>query len=292
MSKIGVIGVPGSWSSEHLTDEVERQTGQRFLIDMAKVRFDLDRNQIFYGNEDLQSFDAFIIKKIGERYSPDLLNRLEILNYLSDKGVRFFSEPKKICGLLDRMSCTLKLKQAGISIPPTVITEDLDEALAATEDFGKAVLKPLYTSKARGMVVVDSSNGAKSQIESFKAAGNEMIYIQKLVPIPGKDLGIVFLGNKYLATYARVAKKDSWNTTTNSGGKYQPYEPDEAVIKLAHKAQEIFGLDFTCVDLVETPSGPKVFEVSAFGGFKGLKDAHDIDAAKLIVDFVLKRLSE
>ena len=290
MKKIGVIGVSGSWSSEHLADVVEQKTGGRYLIDMSQVTFNLENNHVGYGDLDLSSFDAFIIKKIGAEYSPDLINRLEVLDFLALNGTPFFSSPTSILNLLDRMTCTLKLNSGGIPIPPTILTESVDEAYQAVQEFGKAVLKPLYTSKARGMVVVDALNGARPKLEDFKAHGNNMIYVQKMMPIPGKDLGIVFLGNEYLATYARVAQKNSWNTTTQSGGKYEPHEPSQEVIDLAHRAQALFDLDFTCVDLVETPDGPKVFEVSAFGGFRGLKVAHGIDVAPLLVNYTLSRL--
>ncbi|MBC8285193.1 MAG: GAK system ATP-grasp enzyme [Nitrospinae bacterium] len=291
MKKIGVIGIPGNWSSEHLADTVEQKTGNRYLIDMSKVSYNLENNYIGQGELDLSTFDALIVKKIGAQYSPDLINRLEILDVLEQRGIPIFSPPKSILGLLDRMTCTLRLSNGGIPIPSTLITENIDAAYQAVQKFGKAVLKPLYTSKARGMEVVEASNGIRPKLESFKEQGNKMIYVQKMVPIPGKDLGIVFLGNKYLATYARVTQNDSWNTTTQSGGKYEPFEPSQEVIYLAHKAQSLFNLDFTCVDLVETAEGPKVFEVSAFGGFRGLKEAHEIDVAPLLVDYTLKRIN-
>jgi ribosomal protein S6--L-glutamate ligase len=98
------------------------------------------------------------------------------------------------------------------------------------------------------------------------------------------------LGGEYLATYARAGNADSWNTTTRSGGKYRAHEPGAEVIALAQKAQDLFGLDFTCVDVVVTDQGPQVFEVSAFGGFRGLLDANGIDAAGLYVDYVLRRI--
>ena len=117
------------------------------------------------------------------------------------------------------------------------------------------------------------------------------MYLQKMVEHPGKDMGVAFLGGEYLATYARVGDGQSWNTTTRSGGKYEPYEPSDEIKELAYKAQALFDLDFTCVDVVETPEGPKVFEVSAFGGFRGLLDANQIDAAAMYADYVLQRIT-
>ncbi len=291
MKKIGVVGIPGSWSTEELVNAVEKKTGSRFLIDMSKVYYDLGKGEVIHEGIDLTSLDGLIIKKIGSNYSPDLLDRLEILRFLSGKGIKVFSNPNEIIRVLDRLSCTVTLNLGDIPIPPTVITEDLDRALKTVEAFEQAVFKPLYTSKARGMMVIEAGkSSAKDEIIEFKLSGNPMMYIQKIVPIPGKDLGIVFLGGDYLATYARVRKNDSWNTTTHSGGQYEAYTPSQDVIDLAHKAQSLFNLDFTCVDLVEAPNGPLIFEVSAFGGFRGLQVAHEIDAAKHYAQYVLEEL--
>jgi tetrahydromethanopterin:alpha-L-glutamate ligase len=292
MKKIGVVGIPGGWSSEKLVDTIHEKTGFRLLIDMNEVVLDLNRETVFYRDTDLLELDAIIIKKIGQNYSPDLLDRLTILRYLSHKGLPFFSKPHYIARILNRLDCTMELKRCGMPIPETVITEDRAAALQAVQKFGKAVLKPLYTSKAKGMCVVEAGPQLPHHIDQFLEQGNTMIYIQKYINIPGKDLGLSFLGGRYIGTYARVMQEGAWNTTTKSGGRYESYKPDWEIIELAQKAQDPFGLDFTCVDVVETEEGPKIFEVSAFGGFKGLWQACQIDAANLYAEYVLERLAE
>jgi len=288
--KIGVIGLRNSWSSEKLADAVKQETGFRMLIDMSCVMSDLSEGEVTYEGIDLSDLDGMIIKKIGPEYTPNLLDRLEILRYLSERGLKIYSNPLSVIRLLDRLSCTVSLVSGGIPMPPTVITEEPGEAVDVVNRFGAAVLKPLYSSKARGMMVVRSGQSTKETIEKFKNAGNPIIYIQKLVDIPGKDLGVVFLGGEYVATYSRSKHKDSWNTTTNNGGTYLPYDPPQKTIDLAHKAQALFDLDFTCVDIVETEDGPLVFEVSAFGGFRGLMKANGIDAASLYAKYVVEKL--
>ncbi len=289
--KIGVIGLPNSWSSEKLADAVQEETDFRMLIDMAKVSCDLREGKVTYAGIDLSSLDGMIIKKIGPEYTPNLLDRLEILRFLSERGLKIYSNPLCIIRLLDRLSCTVSLGLGGIPMPPTIITEDIEEAVDAVGLFGAAVFKPLYSSKARGMTVVYKGPSAREGIEKFKSAGNPVMYIQKLVDIPGKDLGVAFLGGQYVATYSRSKHKDSWNTTTNNGGKYLPYDPPSKTIDLAYKAQKLFDLDFTCVDIVETEDGPLVFEVSAFGGFRGLMNANGIDAASLYAKYVMGKLN-
>ncbi len=116
------------------------------------------------------------------------------------------------------------------------------------------------------------------------------MYIQKKIEIPEYDLGVSFLGGKYVGTYSRCKNKDSWNTTILAGGKYEQYYPTDDIIMLAKKAQDLFGLAFTCVDVALTADGPFVFEVSAFGGFRGLKEGCNIDIAEMFVEYVLNQI--
>jgi len=291
MKKIGVIGVPGIWSSEHLADALERRTGFRLLMPIEEITLDLGRGKLSYRGDDLDGLDGLVIKKIGSRYSHHSLDRLEVLRHLNSEGMPIFSSPRTIARAIDRLSCTLTLSRGGIPIPDTVITEQIETAADTVSIFGKAVLKPLFTSKARGMKVLEDSAGIRAEIESFHLE-HPVMYIQKLVKVPGRDLGLVFLGGEYLATYARVGRKDTWTTTTHFGGRYESFEPSPELVELARKAQALFGLAFTCVDVAETPEGPNVFEVSAFGGYRGLLEAHGIDAAQLFADYVLKSIND
>lgn len=289
MKKIGVVGIPGGWSSEKLADAVAERTGFRLLIDPGEVRLDLPSGRALAGGVELNALDGLIIKKIGTSYSPDLLDRLEIFRFLTGRGLPVFSDPLNIIRVLDRLTCTLTLQLAGIPMPPLTITEDAEVALEAVEQYGEAVFKPLYSTKARGMIVLRPGAETRAAIEEYKAA-HRIMYIQKKIELNGRDLGVVFLGGRYLTTYARTTRNDSWNTTTASGGKYQPHEPDKEIIALAERAQAPFSLDFTCVDVVETGDGPQVFEVSAFGGFRGIQEACNIDAAAHYADYVCGRV--
>ncbi|MBU1247351.1 MAG: GAK system ATP-grasp enzyme [Proteobacteria bacterium] len=285
---IGVIGTKGGWSSETLADAVAAKTGKRVLVSMDEVRLDLPSGRLFFEDIDLATFDSLIIKKIGSRYSPDLLDRLEILRHLEGRGVHIFSSPSAILRVLDRLSCTITMQLAGIPMPPTTITESVDQALVAVAEYGEAVFKPLYTSKARGMLVLKDGPGAREIVENY-AAEYKIMYIQKTIELGDRDLGIAFLGGNYLTTYARCKTNGSWNTTTASGGKYRAFEPSPEVLALAKKAQSLFGLDFTCVDVALTDEGPYVFEVSAFGGFRGIQETSGIDVAERFVNFVMER---
>ncbi len=289
--RIGVIGVEEGWSSQQLTASVERETGFGVLIDMDRISADLARGTVECDGTNLLELDAIIVKKMGRTYSPQLLDRLEILRFLERRGVRIFSRPESLALAINRLAGTLTLQAGGIPMPATVVTEDVAVAVDAVKRYGKAILKPLYSSKARGMVLVSAEDGDLQQtIEAFRADGNPMIYVQQKVQLNGRDLGLAFLGGEYLATYARVSGGGTWNTTIHHGGKYEPFEPSAEIIELARRAQSLFQLDFTCVDIALTEKEPVVFEVSAFGGFRGLKAANNIHAAELYTRYVVKQM--
>ena len=291
--KIGVIGLPGKWSTETLADAVEERTGYRLVIDMGEVSLDLERQRLLFQEQDLCQLDALIVKKISARYNPNTLDRLELLRVAEQAGVRVFSRAENILRLIDRLSCTVTLRNADIPMPATRVTEDVGAAITAVEDFGSAVFKPLYSTKARGMCVIDADSEhskIEREIRAFQA-DNPMMYIQQKIELPGRDLGMVFLDGEYQGSYARVSMDDTWNTTIHSGGKYAAHTPPDAVIELAQRAQALFDMDFTTVDVAETRDGPIVFEVSAFGGFRGALEGIGIDAAGLYTEHVLRQLT-
>jgi len=290
--RIGVVGNPGGWSSERLADALERRTGYRRLIDPRRISADLDRLRVTADECDLTELDAIVLKKIGWRYSPDHLDRLELLRLVAARGVRVFSCPERILRVLDRLSCTTTLRIHQIPMPATVITEDIDEAVQTVRQFGKAVFKPLYSTKARGMCVIEAGDNEAENIRCFRDNGNKVLYIQQMVSLPGRDLGLAFLGGSFLGAYARVNESDEWNTTTNFGGRYAGADPSPDIIELARRAQEPFGLDFTSVDVAETDDGPIVFEVSAFGGFRGLQQGAGVDAAERYAQYVVECLND
>jgi len=290
--KIAVIGTTGKWSSQSLADEISKRIGACPLIDMAEVKLDLANESLWAGDEDLTTYDAVVVKKIAQIYSPNALDRLEQLRYLETRGVRVFSPVAGISRLIDRLTCTITLKAGGIPMPETCITESVDLAFETLQEYGKAVLKPLFSTKARGMIYLDKDQDGIEVVQKFKDSGNQTMYLQRFVKGPGRDLGICFLGGQYIGTYARVGSGDSWNTTTESGGHYQSDDPPPAWIDIARRAQALFSLDFTCVDLIETDEGPRVFEVSAFGGFRGLQEAAGLNVAEQYAVYVIEQVSK
>lgn len=286
------MGIPGKWSTEAIADALESRTGFRLVVDMAEVRADLASGSLWFGDIDLCGLDGLVVKKISEEYSPHTLDRVELLRLAENRGVRVFSRTEVIVRMIDRLACTMTLRNGGVPMPETTVTESKAEALDTVRRYRSAVFKPLFSTKARGMCVLESDSDEGdllARIDQFSTE-NPMMYIQKRVELPGRDFGMVFLGGEYLGSYARIAEGDSWNTTIHSGGRYAEHQPPGSTIELARHAQSLFGMDFTTVDVADTPDGPVIFEVSAFGGFRGAREGIGIDAASRYADYILASL--
>ncbi len=268
-------------------------TGFRLLIEMSRCVADLGAARVTHAGVDLCELDAIIVKKLDRSHGPHTLDYLEMLRYVERCGVPVFSRPQSLLRLVDRLSCSSTLASAGIPLPRTTVTESIPDALAAIRRYGEAVLKPLYSSKAEGMHIVSSSEGAglEARLVAFQRAGNGLMYIQERLAIADRDLGVVFLGGEHVGTYARVKSAGSWNTSAREGGHYEPHRAAPEVVALARRAQAAFDLDLGTVDVVETPDGPKVFEVSAYGGFRGSHEALGIDLAQRYARHVLSRVT-
>lgn len=289
---IGVIGLREAWSTESLSESLRRKDAGGKIIELHEIGYDLDCLRFRHPDYNLDSFDGFILKKMGPVYSPHLLDELELLQLMERRGFAFFSKPSKISAMISRLSCSIHLRENGIPMPPTLITADLDNALEWTLDNLPVILKPLYSTKARGMELLDRPATVRQQLEAFQGRGEKIFYLQRKYDLAGIDYGLVFLGDDFLGAYARVSGGAAWHTTTREGGRYAAYDPPQSIIDLARNAQRPFGLDFTCVDVADTrEAGPIVFEVSAFGGYKGLYQSTGLDASDLLTDYVIESLA-
>lgn len=292
--RIAVVGQPGGWSTERLAAALRDAGATVIVVDLTSCSMRLPDPRLWIAGEPLSGLSAVVVKKIGDTADGWIVQeRITMLRHLAASGVPVFSAPDQLEAAVNRSRMTIELVRAGVPVPETVVTEDPMEAQAAVERFGTAVLKPLFTSKGRGMQRLDPSLDLKAFFSRPQARDAGPFYLQRFVKHPGRDLGVAVLDGRYLGAYWRVARDKQWMTTILSGGRYEPASPPAHAIELALRAARHFGLIFTGVDLIEDDGGGfTVLEVSAFGGFRGLLASSGIDAAPALAAAVLRRLRD
>ncbi len=289
--RVGVIGQSGAWSTGRLAEALARAGADPVLLDLAACGLRLPDARLFHRGVPVDRLAGAVVKKIGDTADGWVVQeRLNLLHHLAAGGVPVESAPERLGVAVNRYRMTVELVRAGVPVPETVVTEDVAEARSAVERFGAAVLKPLFTSKGRGMQRLDASLDLGALLARWRAEDTGPFYLQRFVKHPGRDLGVAVLEGEFLGAYWRVARDDQWMTTILSGGRYEKADPPGEAVAIALRAARHFGLLFTGVDLMESPDGGfVVLEVSAFGGFRGLLEACGVDAAPAVAAAALRR---
>lgn len=289
--RVAVAGVPGAWSTEQLGTALRALGAETTVFHLGDCVFDITRGTVSLDGRDLRELHGLVVKKLGGTGEAAATSRLRLLQQLEYQGVRVFSPVRAIAEVQDRYSMTQRLAQAGLPLPRTVVVEGLDAAAACVEEWGQAVVKPIVTSKGRGMVLLARDGTVRLHLRRWAREWGGPFYLQEYVRSPGRDIGVAILGGHVLGAYYRIARPGAWLTTTAAEGRYEPCEPTPEMERLAATAAGAFDLDFTVVDLVETPTGYLIYEVSAFGGFAGLWQTHGIDAARRYAEYVVQALA-
>lgn len=288
--RVDVAGISGSWSTEQLCSALGSMGVQSQVIELKDCVFDVTANTLFFHEHRLDDLQGVIVKKLGDSLDPLMPARVNLLKQLEYQGVRVFSPARAIEDTNDRYKMTQRLAQAHIPLPRTVVTEAIDFAEDVIMDWGRVVVKPIFTSKGRGMVLLGEDQSFRLALRRWQRQFQMPFYIQEYVPNPGRDIAVAVLAGQVIGAYYRVNRGHEWLTTTSAGGRYEHCSVNEEMVEISLRVSHVLGLDFTVVDLVESPEGYRVYEASAFGGFAGLWKTQQLDVARLYADFAVQEL--
>jgi ribosomal protein S6--L-glutamate ligase len=286
--RVAVAGIPGAWSTERMAESLRARGVDASTFSAGDLVHDLTSGRVELHGEDLSRVDGIVVKKLADQSSPWGRLRLHALRVLESRGVRIFSRPDVIDVAMDRYRMTVEMAAAGLPVPATISAETEGGLRDAIARLGDSVVKPVYTSKGRGMIRVDADGAAI--LDGALDADGQRYLVQQFVRAPGRDIGATVSGGAFVGAFYRVAADGAWMTTTSQGGRYERCELSAEGIELAERAAQLFRLDYTVVDLVEQERGFLIYEVSAFGGFRGLLEATGVDPSVAYAEHVVREL--
>ncbi len=240
--------------------------------------------------------EAVTFPLVRNGFTSDLVLNRSVSHSRSLYALRFFEhygvptvnayDVVEVCG--DKVLASLRLSEAGIPTPKTVVALTPEAALKALDEVGyPAVLKPPIGSWGRLMAKVDDVEEAEQIIEHKTALGSPMhsiFYVQEYVAKPQRDLRAFVVGDELVAAMYRYS--DDWRTNASRGGIAEALTPTPEMAELAMRAASAVGGGVLAVDLMESSNGLVVHEVNPTPEFKALASATGIDVAGKIVDYV------
>ena len=240
--------------------------------------------------------DRVTFPLVRNGFKSDLVLNRSVSHTRSLYALRFFEhygvptvnpyEVVALCG--DKVLTSLRLQEAGIPTPRTVVALTPEAALTALDEVGyPAVLKPPIGSWGRLMAKVDDREEAEQIIEHKTALASPMhsvFYVQEYVEKPDRDLRVFVVGDAVVAAMYRHST--DWRTNAHLGGTAEALAPDADLAELALRAAAAVGGGVLAVDLMESRDGLVVHEVNHTPEFKALAGATGVDIAAKIVDYV------
>jgi RimK family alpha-L-glutamate ligase len=234
----------------------------------------------------LDAFDAVIVRTMPPGSLEQVVFRMDRLHALAARGVPVLNPPRALEVCVDKYLALVRLQEAGLRVPPTVVCQHADGALAAFEALGRdVVVKPIFGSEGRGMVRVTDPEVAWRTFRAIERT-QAVLYVQQFVPHPGWDLRAFVLNGKVLAAVRRVSDGD-WRTNVAQGAAAEPVALSPEQAALALRAAEAVGAVAAGVDLLPGPAGEwYVIEVNAVPGWRALGPATGVDVAMELVKVV------
>lgn len=231
---------------------------------------------------------GIVVRDMGRAKPHDVAFRFEVLRALASRGIYVVNSPEAIAQAANKFATSAALRKAGVPTPRTIVTSSIDDALDALIDLGRAVYKPLFGYKGRGIALLTDKD--ESALRALMASQG-LVYLQEFVGMERpRDIRAFVVGDKVIGAIYRLAPEGAWISNLARGGFAEPCPPTKEMANLAVKASRAIGATYSGVDLLETDVGLKVIEVNGTPSGKGIYDALGVDVTGCIADNILKTI--
>jgi len=310
--RIGIaVTDPGDWTAIALNDALVKASVRPVVFRLHDVTTSIqEHNRIYAGNTDLGSLDAVIVRDVGGAGgvgvsgsdvgsdvgiggggggSEDMPYRLDVLCNLERSGLKVVNPPEAIRTAANKHMCSYLFREHGLPTPDTVLTSDMDVALAAIRDWGRAVVKPIFGFKGMDIhCVVDDEHSVKLLSSVLDTRG--VLYLQRFISNPGRDIRVFVVGGDVPSAIYRLAPPGSWINNLSRGGSHEICEVTGEIAGLAVEAAGAVGAVYAGVDLIEGEDGLQILEVNGTPSGRGIYEACGVNVAQDIVKCVLDML--
>jgi RimK family alpha-L-glutamate ligase len=233
----------------------------------------------------VKDLSALIMRPVGRGSLEEIIFRMDLLHRLQRLGLFIVNPPLAMERAVDKFHALTFLEENGVSVPRTIVTENVDEALEAFHELGgDVVVKPIFGSRGIGSTRISDSEVATRVFRAL-AFYHQVIYMQEFVRHGVSDIRAFVVGDHVVAAMRRVAK--GWKTNVSLGAKPVSLSLDDDLVRLAIRASQVIGCKVAGVDILESEAGPLVVELNSQPGWRGLQSVTDVNIADEIIAFVL-----
>jgi len=296
-AKIGVVLTdPDDWTASAFLKTIEKRGAKALPVNLSTLSASISGSDFSISDADSKALelDAILVRDVGISFSLESISfKFDLLRQL-ETSMPIMNRPTAIQNAANKFFSFYLFKLARLPIPRTVVTSELEVAKKTIEEFGSAVVKPIFGSQGEGITKLESSQPEPELASKLADLLNErgMLYLQEFVYSPGRDIRVFVVGEEALGAIYRVSRSGSFVSNLSQGATPVKCELTEEMQELAISATKAVGADFAGVDLIEGEEGLFLLEVNATPSGKGIKLACGIDVTERIVDRLFERVEE
>ncbi|EMI15368.1 alpha-L-glutamate ligase, RimK family [Rhodopirellula maiorica SM1] len=240
----------------------------------------------------IDHFDAVLARTMPAGSLEKITFRLSILHAFtrdraaSHRPVAVINSPRGLEIAIDKFATLAHVRRLGYRVPETIVVQSRPEAIAAFERLGgDCVVKPLFGGEGRGVMRIQDPQLAWYTFSTLQQL-DAVFYIQAFVPPGGRDTRLLVIGDHVIA--ARRENLGDFRTNHSHGATTTRIEPSSQQIAMAKQITATMGLTFASVDLIDCDDGePRVLEVNAVPGWKGLQQVCSENIATLVMQTLM-----
>ncbi|HML35282.1 ATP-grasp domain-containing protein [Sporomusa sphaeroides] len=233
----------------------------------------------------INDINALLVRSLPGGSLEQVIYRMDVLHRLEKSGVRVINRPGTLEKMVDKFYTLALLADAGIPVPPTVVTERFEQAMAAVSEMGTVVVKPLFGSLGTGITLVDDPEIAYRVFRALEL-GRYVYYLQQFLPHDNEDYRLFIIEGQVVAAMRR--RGTSWKTNISCGATAEYVNPDPVLAQLALNTADVLNADYVGVDILISNDKPYVLEANGIPGWMGLQTVAKVNIADLLVQYVLE----
>ncbi|MEJ2116957.1 MAG: RimK family alpha-L-glutamate ligase [Alphaproteobacteria bacterium] len=218
--------------------------------------------------------DGAIVRNMPAGSFEQVTLRLGVLHALRELGVKVWNDARTLEACVDKSMTTHLMVKAGLPTPETWTAQSREEAagIVAREGEGGLVLKPLFGSQGRGLLLVHKPDDLPPEEEN-----GGLYYLQRFVEPANEggwqDYRLFVVRAEVIAGIKRVGQ--GWITNVKQGATPYPAPLTHELSETALRAARAVGADYAGVDLIRGRCGTLfTLEVNSSPAWSGLEAAN------------------
>lgn len=280
-----------NWATAGLIKAIEDKGHETKPFRLPDVAAEIPNRFTFLADEDVTNMSGVLVRTVGFGTGDQITYRISLLEHFEDAGIYVMNPAYSFRRAKDKYATLTALHKEGIKVPRTFVGENLEAAIAFAEEVGDVVIKPLIGARGLGAIRAGHSELTYRAMKFIHQLG-QVLYVQEMIQKPDRDIRAFVIGGEFIGAmfrYLPEGEQDEWRTNVHGGGRAEVAELDDEYKECALRVAEVLNLDYTGVDILESPDGPCVIEANAAPSWSALSRVTGLDIAGMIVDRLIEQ---